>query len=117
MVLQALETEILRKLQNQYPDMVTRVGFSSQQRVNISGTKIVEDKTRIEEILKKYGWMMVGSQKKQQRLTKYLKGMFYPMTFFLLIREAFYTFINWRNIDSNNKSTFISQRTTVKVTH
>ncbi|MEX6397273.1 DinI-like family protein [Providencia hangzhouensis] len=39
MVLQALETEILRKLQNQYPDMVTRVGFSSQQRVNISGNK------------------------------------------------------------------------------
>lgn len=58
-VLQALETEILRKLQNQYPDMVTRVGFSSQQRVNISGTKIAEDKTRIEEILEEI-WMDDG---------------------------------------------------------
>lgn len=55
-VLQALETEILRKLQNQYPDMITRVGFSSQQRVNISGTKITEDKIRIEEILEEI-WM------------------------------------------------------------
>ncbi|EPG7577678.1 DinI-like family protein [Providencia rettgeri] len=58
-VLQALEIEILRKLQNQYPDMVTRVGFSSQQRVNISGTKIAEDKTRIEEILEEI-WMDDG---------------------------------------------------------
>ncbi|MEY0972370.1 DinI-like family protein [Providencia huaxiensis] len=58
-VLQALETEILRKLQNQYPDMVTRVGFSSQQRVNISETKIAEDKTRIEEILEEI-WMDDG---------------------------------------------------------
>ncbi|MEX9840544.1 DinI-like family protein [Providencia rettgeri] len=58
-VLQALETEILRKLQNQYPDMVTRVGFSSLQRVNISGTKIAEDKTRIEEILEEI-WMDDG---------------------------------------------------------
>ncbi|ENY6782668.1 DinI-like family protein [Providencia rettgeri] len=58
-VLQALETEILRKLQNQYPDMITRVGFSSQQRVNISGTKITEDKIRIEEILEEI-WMDDG---------------------------------------------------------
>ncbi|ELY3855444.1 DinI-like family protein [Providencia rettgeri] len=58
-VLHALESEILRKLQNQYPDMVTRVGFSSQQRVNISGTKISEDKTRIEEILEEI-WMDDG---------------------------------------------------------
>ncbi|MEX6257126.1 DinI-like family protein [Providencia huaxiensis] len=54
-----LSSEILRKLQNQYPDMVTRVGFSSQQRVNISGTKISEDKTRIEEILEEI-WMDDG---------------------------------------------------------
>ncbi|MEW2740666.1 DinI-like family protein [Providencia sp. PROV130] len=58
-ILQALETEILRKLQNQYPDMITRVGFSSQQRVNISGTKITEDKIRIEEILEEI-WMDDG---------------------------------------------------------
>ncbi|ENR5391773.1 DinI-like family protein [Providencia rettgeri] len=58
-VLQALETEILRKLQNQYPDMITRIGFSSQQRVNISGTKITEDKIRIEEILEEI-WMDDG---------------------------------------------------------
>ncbi|WP_272664664.1 DinI-like family protein [Providencia sp. PROV174] len=58
-VLQALETEILRKLQNQYPDMITRVGFSSQQRINISGTKITEDKIRIEEILEEI-WMDDG---------------------------------------------------------
>ncbi|HEP0305557.1 TPA: DinI-like family protein [Providencia rettgeri] len=58
-VLQALETEILRKLQNQYPDMITRVGFSSQQCVNISGTKITEDKIRIEEILEEI-WMDDG---------------------------------------------------------
>lgn len=61
MVLHALESEILRKLQNQYPDMVTRVGFSSQQRVNISGTKMSEDKQRIEEILEEIwlddGWI------------------------------------------------------------
>lgn len=60
-VLLALESEILRKLQNQYPDMVTRVGFSSQQRVNISGTKMSEDKVRIEEILEEIwlddGWI------------------------------------------------------------
>lgn len=60
-VLLALESEILRKLQNQYPDMVTRVGFSSQQRVNISGTKMSEDKVRIEEILEEIwlddGWV------------------------------------------------------------
>lgn len=60
-VLNALESEILRKLKNQYPDMVTRVGFSSQQRVNISGTKIAEDKAKIEEILEEIwlddGWL------------------------------------------------------------
>lgn len=60
-VLNALESEILRKLKNQYPDMVTRVGFSSQQRVNISGTKIAEDKIKIEEILEEIwlddGWL------------------------------------------------------------
>ncbi|EPL9568565.1 DinI-like family protein [Providencia rettgeri] len=60
-VLHALEFEILRKLQGQYPDMVTRVGFSSQQRVNISGTKMSEDKLRIEEILEEIwlddGWI------------------------------------------------------------
>lgn len=58
-VLHALESEILRKLQNQYPDMVTRVGFSSQQRVNISGTKMAEDKNRFEEILEEI-WMDDG---------------------------------------------------------
>ncbi|WP_265495074.1 DinI-like family protein, partial [Providencia heimbachae] len=58
-VLDALECEILRKLQTQYPDMVTRVGFSSQQRINISGTKIAEDKLKIEEILEGI-WMDDG---------------------------------------------------------
>ncbi|BBG59238.1 MULTISPECIES: DinI-like family protein [Providencia] len=58
-VLQALESEILRKLQSQYPDIVTRVGFSSQQAVNISGTKIAEDKVRIQEILEEI-WMDDG---------------------------------------------------------
>ncbi|UBX49006.1 DinI family protein [Providencia alcalifaciens] len=59
LVLQALESEILRKLQPQYPDMVTRVGFSSQQAINISGTKIADDKLRIEEILEEI-WMDDG---------------------------------------------------------
>ncbi|CAG9422817.1 DinI-like family protein [Providencia alcalifaciens] len=59
LVLQALESEILRKLQSQYPDMVTRVGFSSQQAINISGTKIAGDKLRIEEILEEI-WMDDG---------------------------------------------------------
>lgn len=59
LVLQALESEILRKLQSQYPDMVTRVGFSSQQAINISGTKIADDKLRIEEILEEI-WMDDG---------------------------------------------------------
>nr|WP_294105261.1 DinI-like family protein [Providencia sp.] len=58
-VLHALESEILRKLQTQYPDMVTRVGLSTQQSINISGTKIAEDKIRIEEILEEI-WMDDG---------------------------------------------------------
>ncbi|ELX8379714.1 DinI-like family protein [Providencia vermicola] len=58
-MLQALESEITRKLSPQYPDMVTRVGFSSGQRINISGTKLAQDKVRIEEILEEI-WMDDG---------------------------------------------------------
>ncbi|EPJ3766702.1 DinI-like family protein, partial [Providencia stuartii] len=60
-ILQALETEITRKLSPQYPDMITRVAFSSSQRINISGTKLAQDKARIEEILEEIwlddGWI------------------------------------------------------------
>ncbi|WP_272582845.1 DinI-like family protein [Providencia sp. PROV261] len=60
-ILQALETEITRKLSPQYPDMITRVSFSSSQRINISGTKLAQDKARIEEILEEIwlddGWI------------------------------------------------------------
>lgn len=58
-MLQALEAEVARKLSPQYPDMVTRVGFSSGQRINISGTKLAQDKVRIEEILEEI-WMDDG---------------------------------------------------------
>ncbi|EKT55563.1 DinI-like family protein [Providencia sneebia] len=60
-MLHALEAEIQRKLSPQYPDMVTRVAFSSSQRINISGTKLTQDKARIEEILEEIwqddGWL------------------------------------------------------------
>ncbi|EKT63928.1 DinI-like family protein [Providencia burhodogranariea] len=59
MVMLALESEIARKLSPQYPDMVTRVAFSSGQRINISGTKLAQDKTRIEELLEEI-WMDDG---------------------------------------------------------
>ncbi len=49
---------------------------------------------------------MVGSQKKQQRINQILKRNVLPNDIpFLLIREAFYTFINWRNIDSPLQTT------------
>lgn len=58
-VMLALESEIARKLRPQYPDMITRVAFSSGQHINISGTKLAEDKKRIEELLEEI-WMDDG---------------------------------------------------------
>lgn len=60
-MLQALESEIARKLSPQYPDIITRIAFSSAQRINISGTKLPQDKAQIEEILEEIwlddGWI------------------------------------------------------------
>ncbi len=50
-IINALQSEIERKLKSQYPDMVTRVALSSSATVNISGTKLDKDKERIQEII------------------------------------------------------------------